>query len=103
MDAKSPALRIEELLSGVTPRNPKLHRRVYTPKAGHEWNPLRKYRNVLCPCSRGRQGVKAKHCHGSFDLVTHEDARKIRKYLRELSAAGVIRASASDIAEEGGP
>lgn len=67
---------------------------VYTPKPGFEWNPLRAFRNVACPCGSEK---KAKRCHGQADLLPASDVATIKRYLRHLSAMGVIEARPKDI------
>lgn len=67
----------------------------YTPKEGYAWNPLRAYRNVACPCDSGK---KAKRCHGRLDLIPLEMVAQVKRYLRALSAAGVIEVRVKDIA-----
>ena len=59
----------------------------YVFKQGFEWNPLRRHRNLPCPCGSKK---KIKRCHGKVDALTHEDAEKARIYLRMLSAYGWI-------------
>lgn len=70
---------------------------VYTPKPGFEWNPLRRYPNLPCPCASNK---KAKRCHGAHGIIPAEDAVRVRAYLRELSAQGFIQARRSHIRPE---
>lgn len=62
----------------------------YWPKAGYEWNPLRKHRNIPCPCGSGR---KAKKCHGQAEAIPEDEAQVVQDYLRQL---GELRASKSE-------
>lgn len=50
----------------------------YSPRPGHDWNPLRRHRNIPCPCGSGH---KAKRCHGRAEILPEEDVRKIKAYL----------------------
>lgn len=61
---------------------------------GYDWNPLRKHRNIACPCESGK---KAKHCHGKDDLLPIEMVNLVKEHLRTLSAAGLIRVSRAEI------
>lgn len=69
---------------------------VYQPKEGHDFNPLRRHRNVACPCG---SKFKAKYCHGMFDILPIETIRKIKEYLRLLSSKGVIQVKPSEICD----
>lgn len=69
--------------------------RILIPNDGFTPNPLRAHRNIPCPCGSKK---KAKRCHGVRDFVADVEAKAIRAYLRELSAAGFIEARASEIA-----
>jgi hypothetical protein len=60
----------------------------YTPNPGFEWNPLRAYRNVPCPCGSGK---KAKRCHGKIDCVPQEMAEFAAEYLARLKEHGFIK------------
>lgn len=57
------------------------------PAPGFEWNPLKRHRNVFCPCDSGK---KAKHCHGIPEALPIADVNHIKDYLRRLSAAGIV-------------
>ena len=59
----------------------------YVPKSGFERNPLKRYRNLPCPCRSGR---KIKKCHGMSETMTNKEAEMARAYLRELSMHGFI-------------
>lgn len=52
---------------------------LYSPREGYEWNPLKGYRNIPCPCG---SGVKAKRCCGQFDTLPVKVAEKIRAHLK---------------------
>lgn len=67
---------------------------VYSPKPGYDWNPLRKFRNVLCPCGSAK---KSKVCHGKAETLPIADVNKVKDYLRELSMQGIIKVSLTDI------
>jgi len=45
-------------------------------KAGWEWNPLSKHRNMPCICGSGK---KTKRCHGMLDAVPTDVAEKLKK------------------------
>lgn len=69
----------------------------YTPADGHEWNPLRKYRNLRCACENGAQKqVKVKNCCGRFDTVPHEYARRMRLYLKAMAFQGLAEIDPAD-------
>jgi hypothetical protein len=81
----------EKLLFGQTPEEAQKEAqrpKVYTLKAGFEWNPLKRHRNIPCVCGSKK---KAKRCHGQLETVPTEAANKIRAYLRALALAGFIR------------
>jgi hypothetical protein len=67
---------------------------VYRPMPGYDFNPLRSFRNVACPCG---SRLKAKRCHGRAEILPDEDVRAIKGYLMALSAAGVITVRPGDI------
>ncbi len=66
----------------------------YSPIEGHSFNPLRRHRNVACPCG---SKFKAKYCHGRFDILPNEMIKAIKEYLRLLSSKGVIQVKPSEI------
>lgn len=68
--------------------------RVHILNPGHDWNPLRAHRNLPCPCGSDK---KVKRCHGLALTVPTDVAATLRKYLRALSAAGVITARPKEI------
>lgn len=68
----------------------------YTPAAGHEANPLKRHRNVPCPCGSGK---KAKRCHGRHDFIPEADAKNAKRYLRELSALGFIEVKLGTVSD----
>lgn len=82
-----------------TPREPEPPKRkpstAYTPKPGFDWNPLRAFRNVACPCGSKR---KAKKCHGRLDLLPDAQVAEVKQYLQRLSAAGIIEVRMGDVA-----
>lgn len=45
------------------------------PKPGFVWNPLKKHRNIPCPCHSGR---KAKHCCGRIEALPEAVAEAIK-------------------------
>lgn len=67
----------------------------YAPAPGYDWNPLRAYRNVACPCG---SNLKVKRCHGKLDLLPVSEVAAAKEYLRRLSMAGVITARPKEIA-----
>lgn len=71
--------------------------KAYVPAKGFERNPLKRHRNVACPCGSDK---KAKRCHGRLDYLPEDLAEKARRYLRELSARGIIEAKPGEIAAE---
>lgn len=70
----------------------------YTLAPGFDWNPLKRHRNLPCPCE---SGLKAKRCHGKFEVLPHEEVAKVKAYLRKLSALGFIEARPSEIIDHG--
>ena len=68
---------------------------LYSPKEGHEFNPLRRHRNVACPCGCK---FKAKYHLGKFDILPKEAVKEIKAYLRLLSSKGLIQVKPSEIA-----
>lgn len=68
--------------------------RTFSPKPGFQWNPLRRHRNLPCPCKSGR---KIKRCHGMFEVLPDEDVAQAKDYLRELALHGFIRTRLSEI------
>lgn len=61
----------------------------YSFDPGLERNPLRRYRNLPCPCQSGQ---KVKRCHGRLDALPKELIPAVKAWLRELSAYGFIEA-----------
>jgi uncharacterized protein YchJ len=68
----------------------------YQLKEGFVRNPLKRFRNLPCPCDSGQ---KVKRCHGLLDALNAEQAKIAREYLRAMSAAGVISVRPSQILE----
>jgi hypothetical protein len=68
--------------------------KAYSPAPGHDWNPLRRYRNIPCPCGSNR---KAKHCHGRPETLPLGMIEKVKDYLRGLSAQGFIEVRKGEI------
>lgn len=66
----------------------------YLPKHGFDWNPLRKHRNIDCPCGSKK---KAKKCHGLAEILPISDIKKINGYLKALSAAGMVKVSIAKV------
>lgn len=66
----------------------------YVIAPGFARNPLRRHRNIPCPCGSGK---KAKRCHGAEEFVETKMADRIRQYLRELSAGGFITVRPGEI------
>lgn len=52
--------------------------REYRLMPGYDWNPLKKHRNIPCPCGSGH---KAKRCCGTFEALPMDVAEKVRAYL----------------------
>jgi len=61
---------------------------MYHPKPGYVWNPLKKYRNLPCPCGKGK---KVKRCHGLFEAVPASEAKTLSDYLARLKEHGFVR------------
>lgn len=59
---------------------------------GFGWNPLKKHRNLPCPCG---SGLKIKRCHGQSETLPLEDIAKCKEYLGKLEAYGFIRSRRS--------
>lgn len=58
------------------------------PNEGRDWNPLKRHRNIPCPCGSGK---KAKRCHGKAETLTIEDCEKVKSYLTKLASHGFIK------------
>jgi len=54
---------------------------------GYGSNPLRKYRNIQCPCGSKK---KAKRCCGTKDRVSPEELKKICAHLATMKFYGPI-------------
>ena len=52
--------------------------KAYTLNPGLESNPLRKHRNIPCPCGKPK---KAKNCCGRYAALPVKIAAIVRKYL----------------------
>lgn len=58
---------------------------------GNERNPLRKHRNISCPCKSGK---KAKHCHGKYEFLPE----RVSCYLKlQLHSLGLEILSAKEV------
>lgn len=67
---------------------------VYTPDPGYDWNPLKRHRNLPCPCGSGQ---KVKRCHGMAEMLPLEDIKKVKAWLLELARAGFIKTRLAEI------
>lgn len=67
----------------------------YVLAPGFARNPLRRHRNLPCPCGSGR---KIKRCHGLIDVIPVQDAEKCKDYLRLLAQHGFIRIRPIEVA-----
>lgn len=67
---------------------------IYQPKPGHTWNPLTRYRNIICPCGSGR---KAKRCHGAAEIVPEKEAVAVQAFLIEMAKTGIIKLRKGDV------
>lgn len=61
---------------------------MYHPIQGHEWNPLKRHRNLPCPCGSGQ---KIKRCHGQAETLPIEDLALAKEYLKRLALHGFIK------------
>lgn len=67
---------------------------MYTPHPGDDWNPLRRHRNLPCPCGSGK---KIKRCHGQAETLPLDDLPKVKEYLKRLAMHGFIKERQSEV------
>lgn len=60
----------------------------YFLQPGFAWNPLKRHRNLPCPCG---SGLKVKRCHGQSETMSLEDAEQTKRWLAHLARAGFIK------------
>lgn len=55
---------------------------MYQLKPGWAVNPLRKFRNMPCPCG---SGVKSKRCHGRLDVLPSHVAIELARFVERVT------------------
>lgn len=60
----------------------------YMLRPGYDWNPLKRHRNLPCPCGSGK---KLKRCHGEPSALPTEDVELAKTYLTKLAQYGFIK------------